>query len=186
MPWAASLALLLTAAAASALPGSPVRRWIQDGWAALSGSPAPAPLPVERPGGEGELAGSGPEGGETGAGIPLEAGAVEVRIHGLPAEAGLAVQWIDGPEAWIYAGEGTRFSSVEGRLEAYDPPGDVRVVIPLAAQEVTLFLDGSLLLRKTGGEMEVLGPVQERTPSEIRFQAPEGPNATGSPGVGES
>ena len=106
---------------------------------------------------------------ETGAGIPVTAGAVEIWIHGLPREAGLRVLWTDSEEAWIYAGEGTRFNSTDGRLEASDPPGAVRVEIPSNLEEVVVGLDGAVLLRKSGGELEILAPVEERTPSEVRF-----------------
>ena len=118
---------------------------------------------------------------ETGAGVHLEAGRIEIRIQGLGADAELRVQWVEGEEAWVYAGEGTRFSSVVGRLDAFDPPGDTRVVIPGDSREVSLYLNGRLLLRKSGAELEVLGPVEERTPSEILF----GPSSGGS-GAGGS
>jgi anti-sigma factor RsiW len=71
--WAASITLLLTAVAVSALPGSPVRRWLQDGWTALTGSSAPASAPSSQaPATEGLGATPGPatEGGETGGGSP--------------------------------------------------------------------------------------------------------------------
>jgi hypothetical protein len=109
---------------------------------------------------------------------------MEIGVHGLSPEARLTVQWVEDDEAWIYAGQGTRFSSVAGRLEAYDPPGDVRVAIPQNAPDLTLTLDGTLLLRKSGTELEILGPIQERTPSEIRFETSGAPNASEVPGVG--
>jgi hypothetical protein len=112
--------------------------------------------------------------------VVLESGRIEIRIQGLGAEADLRVQWAEGKEAWVYAGEGTRFNSIAGRLEAYDPPGSIRVVIPRDSREVTLYLNGRVLLRKSGGDLEVLGPVEERSPSEILFGPSGGGNDSGA------
>ncbi len=181
LPRAASIALLLTGAAATALPGSPARRWLVGGWNALthgSGTatfpdalqgPAPAPTPVS------------PQGAwpETGAGIPALSEGVEVWIHGLSGQAELRVVWTESDEVWIFAGEGTRFNRDSGRLEAYSPPGGVRVEIPRTLQRIVVGLEGSVLLRKSGEDLEILGPVLRRTPSEIVFETP-GPSNDGS------
>ena len=174
LPKAASVALLLTAATVSALPGSPVRRWATQALEALTGSPAATevPSPEAETGISAELQGTP----ETGAGIPGLAGGVEIWITDLPDGAGLRVLWTDGEEAWAYAGEGTRFNSVDGRLEVFSPPGAVRLEIPRIFQRVVVGLDGGVLLRKAGGELEILAPVQEQTPSEIRFEAPSSTN----------
>ncbi len=185
LPKAASIALLLTCAAATALPGSPVRRWLAQGWEALIQSSGPG-----APSGGSEVAPEDPTPStstqdleETGAGIPAYAGGVEIWIHGLTAESDLRVLWTDGEEAWIYAGEGTRFTSTDGRLEAFGPPGPVRVEIPRSVGRVLLGLDGEVLLRKSGGGLEILGPVLERSPSEIRFEPLPPPNHGSTPGV---
>jgi hypothetical protein len=178
LPRAASIALLLTAAAVTALPGSPVRRWIGQGWRVLTEFARTESEPQETGGGVGDPRALPSEAGipETGASIPASAQGVEIWIHDLPREAELRVVWIDGDESWIYAGEGTRFNLEAGRLEAFSPPGAVRVEIPRDLERVTLRLNGSILLRKTGGEVETVGPVQQRTPSEIIFRAPESTN----------
>lgn len=185
LPRAASIALLLTGATVSALPGSPVRRWIVQGWQAIT-QPSDTGLSVSTPEtvpDDPTTLSPGQDAAQSGAGIALSDEGVEIWIHGLSSQADLRVQWTDGEEAWVYAGEGTRFTSTDGRLEAFDPPGLVRVEIPLRASRVVLGLDGSVLLRKSGGELEILGPVRERTPSEIRFRPPEAPNGGVPPGV---
>ena len=182
LPKAASIALLLTAAAATALPGSPVRRWVVQGWHALTGSD-PITSPVEdRTGTGGDQDALAPGTGlpETGASISASAQGVEIWIHDLPTEADLRVIWVDGDEAWIYAGEGTRFNRIGGRLEAFAPPGAVRVELPRNLRQVVVGLDGSVLLRKSGDDVEILAPTQERTPTEILFDAPGTTNAGGS------
>jgi hypothetical protein len=179
LPKAASIALLLTGAAATALPGSPVRRWVVEGWRELAGS-AETDFVREDSGEEGANPEAPlPEAGsrETGASIPTSIQGVELWIHDLAPAAELRVVWTDGEEAWIYAGEGTRFSRVGSRLEAFAPPGAVRVEIPRSLDQFVVGLNGSVLLRKSGGELEIVGPAQRRTPSEIIFESPPSPNA---------
>ncbi|MFH1764785.1 MAG: anti-sigma factor [Gemmatimonadota bacterium] len=178
LPRAASIALLLTGAVVTALPGSPVRRWMVQGWQALTES-AQTDSGLQEPGGAGRDQGALPSGGgipETGASIPSSTEGVEIWIHSLLPEAELRVVWTNGDEAWVHAGEGTRFNLVAGRLEAFSPPGSVRVEIPRNLEQVTLWLNGSVLLGKSGGEVEIVGPVQQRTPSEIIFEAPGSTN----------
>ncbi len=178
LPRAASIALLITGAAVTALPGSPVRRWMAQGWSALTEPTLTDSGPQESEGAARDRGALPSEAGipETGASIPASAQGVEIWIHDLPREAELRVVWIDGDESWIYAGEGTRFNLEAGRLEAFSPPGAVRVEIPRDLEQVTLRLNGSILLRKSGGEVEIAGPVQQRTPSEIIFRAPGSTN----------
>jgi hypothetical protein len=109
---------------------------------------------------------------ETGAGIAAASEEVEVWIHGLSSAAELRVVWTEGEEVWVFAGEGTRFNRDSGRLEAFAPPGVVRVEIPRTLQRVVVRLDGSVLLRKSGEGLEILSPVQRRTPAEIVFDTP--------------
>jgi hypothetical protein len=185
LPKAASIALLLTGAAVTALPGSPVRRWMAEGWQALTGSSELADHERNPDAISEDPTISLPDQAtpETGAGISASAEAVEIWIHGLSQEADLRVLWTDGEEAWVYAGEGTRYTSTASRLEAFDPPGTVRVEIPRTVRRVVLGLDGEILLRKSGGELEILGPVQERSPSEIRFEPGPGSNGGATQGV---
>jgi hypothetical protein len=174
LPKAASIALLLTGAAVTALPGSPVRRWMAQGWDTLTESFRTGNGQDNPQGTSGDPTAPSPETRvpETGASIPALSQGVEIWIHDLPSEAELRVVWVDGDEAWIYAGEGTRFSREAGRLEAFGPPGAVRVEIPRNLRQLLVGLDGNVLLRKSGDEVEILGPVQQRTPSEILFETP--------------
>lgn len=172
LPRAASIALILTGVAASALPGSPVRRWLVDLLQSSDSTPVqgtPVSPPDESEPASQEYAGPG-------AGIPAASGTVEIWIHDLPSDADLRVRWTDGDEAWIFAGEETRFNLEAGRIEAFSPTGPVVVEIPRNLNRVVVGLDGSVLLRKSGEEVEILGPIQHRTPTEILFHAPGNPN----------
>jgi anti-sigma factor RsiW len=176
LPWAASIALLLTAGAVSALPGSPVREWLVRGWEAVAGSgsrPAGAEsgVPVDP-----ETV-TAPEPGtpaEIGASIPAGDEGVELWITGLPAGADLRVVWVDGNMAGIFAGEGTRFRTEPGRLDAEAPPGAVRVEIPRDLGRVVVGVDGRVLVRVSGDDVDILGPIQRRTPMEVLLR-PGGP-----------
>jgi hypothetical protein len=166
------VAVFLTAGAASALPGSPVRQWVSEVW---SGSSAATSAPEPGTSATEELSAvQDPQG--PAAGVRALDGAIDIRIHDLPDQAELRVRWIEGEEAWIRAGEGTRFTTGQGRIEAFAPPGTVEVEIPRDLQEIRLILNGAILLQKRGGELEILEPTHRRTPSEIRFGAPVGTN----------
>jgi len=178
LPRAASFAILLTAGAAAALPGSPVRRWVLKGWEAVSGPEGPVLAPAQ---GLGE--GGGPEGapadaGMVGATIPVGPDGLELHLADLGRGASLRILFVEGSQAGIFAGEGTRFRSEAGRLVASSPPGDVTMEIPLQAPRVSVVVNGETYLRKTEGGLELLGPVRTQTPSEIRF----GPSEPGTNG----
>jgi hypothetical protein len=174
---AASIALLFTAVAASALPGSPVREWIAQGWQALTGA--------DEPGADVQDAGTAPGDNllfpgmaapETGTRIAPSGGGIELALYNLQDDAEIRVLWVREEQAGIYAGESTRFRSEEGRLEAHSPPGGVRVEIPTSLSRVLLTVDGRVLLRKTASGVEIVGTVQRQTPREVVFGPGSGPN----------
>ena len=183
LPRAASFAVLITAGAAAALPGSPVRDWLVGGWESLTsgGDPSPASLPGEEeaPGG-GEISG----GAETvGATLRAVEGRIELHVRDLPSEASVTILLVPGDQAGIFAEEGTRFRSERGRLEAVAPPGDVTVEVPSGASQVLVIVNGDIFLRKTDQGMELFGPVRTRTPTEIRF-GPSSAPSNGPPSTG--
>jgi len=183
LPRAASIALLLTAGTVSALPGSPVRRWITD----LVGTPGAQETEGAGLDAPEASAGGIQEESRPGAGIPAIDGSVEIWIHDLPEDSELRIRWTDGQDAWIFAGPETRFNLEDGKLEAFSPQGPVVIEIPRDLPQVVVGLDESILLRKAGDDLEILGPIQQRTPFEILFEPPGpptprtgDPNATGS------
>jgi len=182
LPRVASIAVLLTAGAAAALPGSPIRTWLTREWAERSGSgdsAAVTTLTSEEPASDAETG----EVERVGATIPYTPEGIELRVSGLSPEASLTVLLVQGAEAGIFSAEGTRFRSQSGRLEAEAPPGDVTVEIPVASPGVRLVVNGEVYLRKTGEVLEILGPVSTRTQTEIRFSSSrDGANAPASGG----
>lgn len=159
--------LLVTATAASALPGSPVRTWVSEligssEEAAVSGAPsALAP---------GEVA----AGGETaGVRLALVSGPLRVSLFDVAPGSELRVQWVSGAEAAVFAPVGSRFTSAEGRIEAAVMPGAVRVELPRGLVPVSLEVNGRIYLTNTSSGLEIPGPAEERGPEEIVFRLPE-------------
>jgi len=179
---AASIALFITGAAVTALPGSPVHRWIMDGWRSISGTTDTGTHQAEV---EGDPSGAAQEDlpsrlQETGASILPGEDGVEIWIQGLSAAAGLTVLWTDGDQVRVFSGEGTSYRTAAGRLEASSPTGPVRIEIPRAVRDLTLGANGTTLLRKVGGSLEVVAPTLSQTAQEIRFAPVTGGSGGGA------
>lgn len=169
--WSASKAaglLLVTGAGLSALPGSPVRRWLAE-----RGAPAPeavAPEALTAP---------------ASAAAPVDEGGVRMALDGSPLAVILSdvapgtevrLRWIPGREAAIFTGPESRFTSGVGRIEAAGASGVVRVELPREGNPVTLEVNGRVLLRTGAAGLEVSGPVVSRDEAGITFRLPpQGP-----------
>lgn len=178
LPKAASVAILLTAGAAAALPGSPLREWFSGTGrdsADMEGLEAPGIVsPTTQ-----QPQGSPPVGTEeVGASLPVKAGGMTIRIEEMKEGAEIRVRLVDGDRAGIFAGQGTRFRTEEGLMEARGAPGSVTIEVPRQTGRLELLVDGILFLRQRYGELEIPGPMRERTQDEIRF-APEAREAGG-------
>lgn len=156
--------VLLTAAGLSALPGSPVRSWIQDRFA--GDAPAPAPTAVEA------VAAPAAEAEEVGVRLPVAEGPLTVVLRGAEPGTEVRVRWVPAREAALLAPVGSRFTSGAGRMEATLAPGLVRVELPEGVVPVTLEVDGRTLLRVTAAGVDVTGPVLSRSAAGITFRVP--------------
>lgn len=169
--WSGSKAaglLLLTAAGLSALPGSPVRRWIEE-----RAGPAPTDVtPAEAPTAATPGDAVAPE--EAGVRLPVTHGPLAVLLRDVAPGTEIRVRWIPGAEAAVFAPVGSRFTSGEGRVEARALSGVVRVELPRGVLPVTLEVDGRILLRNTASGLQVLGPVVERDDAGVTFRLPPG------------
>jgi hypothetical protein len=163
LPRAASFVVLLTAGTAFALPGSPLREWLATTWKTMSepGEGATETSPA--------MEGVPPIPGTVGATIPATLDGLQLSILGLREGASVRVLLVEGNRAGIFADEGTRFRSEARGLEATQPPGDVTMEVPRDAPLVTIVVNGEVFLRKTAQGLEILGPVRNRTSTEIRF-----------------
>lgn len=154
--------LLVTAAAAYAWPGSPVRQWMR-------GSAAPETITTAAPA---ALTAPAPE--EAGVRVSVAGGALRVVLQEAAPGTEIHVRMIPGAEAAVYAPSGSRFTSAAGRLEARLTPGPVRVELPRGVDPVSLEVGSRMYLRGTDAGLEVTGPVTSRTDDEIVFRIPGG------------
>lgn len=154
--------VLLTAAGLSALPGSPLRSWIQDRFA----DDAPAPAAVDA------TAAPAAEAEEVGVRLPVAVGPLRVVLRGVAPGTEVRVRWVPGREAAVLAPVGSRFTSGEGLVEASLAPGLVRIELPEGVVPVSLEADGRTLLRVTAAGVDVTGPVLSRSAAGITFLLP--------------
>jgi len=184
LPRAAGIVLLLAGTAAAAVPGSPLREWIVSAWesARAPDEAAVGEEGTEVSGGGEEESTVEPEPLETSVTLPPEEGAVELTVHEAVPGIEVTVAWVDGQQAGIIAGEGTGFRTEVGRLDAFAPPGPVRVQLPRALSRAVVVVNGVLLYRQEGEAREILGEVVRQGENEIVFRAPVGsegnPNAS--------
>ena len=157
--------LLLAAAGASALPGSPVRSWIERVVAPpAEEAPIPTLAPATAP------ADAAAEAEEAGVRLPVSGSGLSVVLRGASPGTEIRVTWIAANEAALFAPVGSRFTSGEGRVEAFLVPGAVRIELPRGAAPLSLEVNGRILLRNTPAGLEVSGPVVDRTDAGVTFR----------------
>lgn len=162
---AAMLLLALAGVVAAAVPGSPLRRWIDDVRGAdespdrVTDAVSPTPTPEV-----------GPRQG--GVFVRPEAGVVTIRLVG-PAP-GLMVRVVDDAEAgvvWTGPDEGVRSRQSAGLLEVSGlPGGPVTVTIPRSALSASVVVNGRIWWEKAGPEVRIPGPAHEERGDEVLFQ----------------
>ncbi|MHB1169462.1 MAG: anti-sigma factor family protein [Longimicrobiales bacterium] len=171
---AAMLALLVSGAAAAAIPGSPVQRWLVGAWDRIT---APDPVvveePVVTPVAEPETPAAAPEL----ASISIEPvdGRLNVLLEGAARVQSIRVVLVDAPDATVEtdASAATRFSTGPSRIEATGlGSGAVHVLLPRNLVHATVVVDGHVLLEKEGGTLHTPGTVVERSENVIVFRAP--------------
>lgn len=148
----AAVLLLMAAGVVYALPGSPLRGWLDD-----LASPTPASAPVEE---------AGPTPAE---GVELDVPAGGLRIILTSVESGqrLEVTWSGGERARLVAASGSRYAVASGSVTAELAPGTVRLVLPRSSGSVTVEAGGRMLLSSVEGDLEVLGDVLSRDADRV-------------------
>lgn len=167
---AAGLVLLLAGAASAAIPGSPVRTWIEDRLGPEpEAQPAPevdAPEPAVPPSAE-------PAPQEAGIEVAALDGRLRISISGLASGGQVEVILVDGDRSGVYAPAGARFTTTPGGLEAQVDGGWVRVELARTVLAADVEVGGALYLRKSGDRLELPGPGVDSTEAQFRFQVPE-------------
>lgn len=171
---AAMLALLVSSAAAAAIPGSPVQRWLIGAWDQFT-RPAPVVVdePVVEPVAEPAPAVVAPEL----ASISIEPvdGQLSVMLQGAERVQSIRVAFVDAQSATVEteADAATRFSTGPSRIEATGlGSGVVHVRLPRSLVYARIVADGHTLLEKEGGTVRTPGAVVERSDNVIVFRAP--------------
>jgi hypothetical protein len=159
---AAVLVLALAGVAAAAVPGSPVRAWIEDAvlpdrkeTIAPAARRAPAPPPRQA------AAPSAP----TGVSIRPDGGAVRVVLSGASPRLQVTARLVDGDHAGVLARGravlGARFRTAPGRIEVVGAgAGEIEVEIPRAARSATVEVNGRVLVARYGDSLRVLAPAE--------------------------
>lgn len=164
---AAAVALVLLGGAAIAVPGSPVRGWL-DGL--FDPDPAPEPPAVTAPD-----PGPGTDGDEAGpAEIRLAPASGSVVVELVDAEPGtrVLVVRVDRESGGVTAGTGARFRTASGRTVVTGASGEVRVEIPRGAATARVIANGRVLLRKEGTDTDYPSVEPESSGAETLFVVP--------------
>lgn len=167
--WIAAAALLLTAGALSAaIPGSPVRQWLE---ASISELLAPAPGTAPEPASTPDVTDAANERAHIALRVGAAAGVVTIDIEGPDPGLELRVRTADTHELELQASgaaAGARFSSGGGRLTIRRPgPGTVALVVPRQLPSAELRVDGRPYVVVNRGELRVLAPLADTAGSEI-------------------
>lgn len=155
--------LLLVAGGAAAMPGSPVRQWI----GSMLETPATPEAVQPRPAASSSVA--APD-GETGIRVRVEGGPVAIEVEGLPPGARVEVVREAGPELAVFAPDGSRFRTADGRVTVEADQGPVHVHLPAAAGPATLWVGGRVYLRWSTSGPEIPGPGVRTDDGRIVFE----------------
>lgn len=169
LPRAAAILLIGVAAAAAAMPGSPVREWIERRDEVTA-------VPVDSGSGEEfEVSGSG-TGDSPRAGVSVEPAAGHLRIVLIRPSPDLRIRATitDSPRGGAYAtgrSVNARFSTGLGVVEVIDASGgELLLEIPARATSATVELDGETYLEKDGGQLRLLVASGDSSGTEVIFQ----------------
>lgn len=167
LPRAAVLLLFAGAAASATVPGSPVRRWLEELPPASNTAQTTLPaaqVAIERP----------TETAPVESGVFVEAvdGRVEVVLRDA-REMSVRAILVQGTQAGVSArGEatGSRFVTGPGRIEVLNPrSGDLRIEVPLGAPAASVIINGIEVLRKHGESLDLSTQARQLESDGIEF-----------------
>lgn len=164
----AAALLLLSAGAAAALPGSPLRSL----WRPAASPEAVEEAPVAATADAPTTLAVGPA--DVGITVAVADGLVQVVVRGATPGTEVSVSWSDQSSARITAPPGSRFTYAAGRVEVDASRGAIHIELPRRAGEVSLEVDGRLYLEGSPDALAVPGPAVELTDDAIRFLVDEG------------
>lgn len=157
---AAALVLVVGGASAAAIPGSPVRAWIEesvDRFLAGSESTEEQAFPAARP-----------DQGMSGVAARPLYGRIVVDVLGAAPGTTLRVRLVEGPEAMAWSAAG-RYRTGPGHIEILGGGREVRVDLPRDATFAEVRVEGEPVSRLTDSQLVPLAQV-ERSGSELLFR----------------
>jgi hypothetical protein len=153
---AASLALVLAGVVGAAIPGTPLRLWVESVIAAVTGeTPAPATTPVQ-------VVPSSPVAAEPDVvdeelGVRAKDGRIRVVLHDPPQNARLLIGLGDEDLATISAT--ADFQTSAGLMEATGiGAGDINITLPRRGVTGTVEVNGRILVRREAGQYTYIAP----------------------------
>ena len=170
LPRAAVLVLAVAGAAAAAVPGSPVREWVERAVVQPREEEpaAPAPAPAVR-------APVAVEPAPKAVSILPEEGRVRVAVTGSSAELRVRARLSDAPHAQVTAtgaAVSARFRTGPGSIEVVGAgPGELVVELPAGARAAFVEVNGRVLAAKEGEALRSLAPRVAGSASEPVFRA---------------
>lgn len=161
MAVAASLVLLL-AAGAWAIPGSPIRAWLSQSAASvveLFGSGAPETTAADRQ-----------DATDSGVFVEPLGGQVRISVHEPGAGTLVRISLTDAPRASVRAtGPGGSYRVGPGSIEVVEPSGEMVIQIPSEISDARVEIDGRVVVRKRGEEL-YLTPAADSSTAQILLQ----------------
>lgn len=167
---AAAITLLAAGAAAAAIPGSPVRQWVSDVVARLTGEreggsvPTRAPVPVEAMAQE-------PRGPAVT--VPT-GGTVRVSVHSLPASAPLTIRVTDREGVFlraIGANDPVRFAPrADATVDVFDVRTGLVIELPRNLTSASIDVDGRPYYVKDASGERFIGPGATPTTDGVTFR----------------
>ena len=166
---AAVLIVTVAAAASAAVPGSPVRAWVEAAWREVTGD---APVVVE-PTQQAPTVREQPAEMPGFAAIEPVNGYALIRL--IDAAPGMKIRVVLTDSAKVTvtaygAASNAQFGTASGRLDiSRAGPGEVVVQLPTSA-DATVQVNGTPYIIKSGDQLQFPGPTPDRTGDQILFQ----------------
>lgn len=161
---AAAAFILLAGGAAAAIPGSPVRAWVERSVEAASEA-------LSRPAAEeAVLEPTEPAVGLPGVAVEPANGQIHVAIFRPADGVVVRVRVVEASRASVST-PGARFRTARGRIEVLEPAaGELLVELPRSARYGLVEVDGQAVLEKRGSDLHFLTPAADTSGSEVRFE----------------
>lgn len=167
----AAAIVLLLGGVTVAVPGSPLRAWIERSVDEVARFfRAEAPSPSEQAADRETAAGDADD--LTGVAVALSDGRIRVDVHRLAPETAVRVRVVEEPHAAVWGG--SRYRTSAGRVEVLDATGEeLRVDLPRSADRALVVVEGREVARLEGGRLFPLSSPADSSGSSYTFRGGE-------------